>query len=141
MFSLEKANALLPELERILDELLRKKERHERSHDALLMHELVVKAEKHSGAAVETLECDQAAKMLEFDLADFEKTIMQIRSLGCILRNVEKGWVDFLGERHGKPVYFCWKRGEKAIQYYHPFKGSMNERLPLFSEEPVKACE
>jgi len=58
---------------------------------------------------------------MERDLIDIQKT-------GCILRNINKGWVDFLGKWKGEYVYFCWRRGEKSIQYYHTLKGGMTER-------------
>ena len=133
VFSLDEANALLPELEILLTDLLKKKEKHARSHDELLIHELVAQAEKHSDSQNGLQEFEQAAQTLEGELADLEKSIQRICELGCVLRHVENGWVDFLGEREGESVYFCWKRGEKTIQYFHPFKDDMTARLPLVS--------
>ena len=131
VFSLDEANALLPELESLLTDLLKQKEKHARSHDELLIHELVTQAETHSGARVPLEEFEQAARTLEGDLAGIEQIIQRISQLGCILRNAENGWIDFLGERDGERVYFCWKKGEKTIQYYHPFKDDMTARFPL----------
>ncbi len=125
MFTIEEANALVPELENILCRLMEKKEKHERLHDDLFMHELLANAVK------DTLpELDQQAKDLDEAVANLRIETDRIRQLGCILRSVERGWVDFPSQREGKQIYFCWKKGEKAVQYYH-FESNLTERLPL----------
>ena len=132
LFLLEEANALLPELEKRLSSLLEKKENYARRHDELFMHELIVRAEQHGGLfPLPDDELEERMHLLEKSITGLEKDIHEIHDLGCILRSLEKGWVDFLGRLEGELIYFCWQRGEKSIQFYHHLQKDITERLPL----------
>lgn len=127
IFSLEEANALVPRLEMIFAKLAAKKQDYEKLHDHFFLHELLTEAGRDENAQ-DAL--DSEARDLDESILQLEKEIEEIRRLGCILRNIEKGWVDFFGARDGQSVYFCWRRGETAIQYYHPVENT-RQRLPL----------
>ena len=125
-FTLDQANAVLPELEMIFYRLLSRKEAVARLHDELLLKELVTtRAEENPD---EFLKLEEEAKAVDHVAGSLEQEIQRVLSLGCVIRNLESGCVDFPGERNGEPVYFCWKRGEKAVAYYHSRKGSLTER-------------
>lgn len=125
ILSLQEANALLPAIEAILCRILEKKESYDRLHDHLLIQELICQAPKPAAptapqngfTADEILEAD--ARTLDEAWASLRKDAEEILNLGGILRNMERGCVDFLGKHEGRQVYFCWKRGEKTVQYYH----------------------
>ncbi len=131
VFTLEEANLLLPELEKRLSALLEKKENYTRHHDELLMHELIAHAENKGGLFPVSIGLEEEIRLLEAAIVRLEEDIRSIQALGCVLRNVEQGWVDFLGEWKGEQIYFCWRKGESSIQFYHPLKGDMTERRPL----------
>ncbi len=129
IFSLEEANALIPELEALLECLHGKKRACERLHDMLLMDELLKEVESSRGnPASGSLE--EEALRLEGSILEIQNEIEKIRSFGCIPRNLEHGWIDFQGQRNGQTIYFCWRRGEKSIQFYSS-DASSSERLPL----------
>lgn len=125
IFSLEEANALLPELESLLEILEAKQESFRRLEDELFFAEIL---ESTSPAEVRFQE-------LETSLLALEEEITSIRRLGCFLRHAERGLVDFLSHRGEERIYLCWRRGEKQIQYYHTLKGGYLERQPLSGEE------
>ena len=131
IFSLDEVNALLPELEVRISKFLQKKEMYARRHDEVLMHELINRAEQNDSLLPDTLDLDQDVRELESAITYLEKDVREILALGGVLRNVEKGWVDFLGEWQGQKIYFCWKMGEKTVQYYHDLEDSNDERKCL----------
>jgi len=124
IFSLDEANALLPELESLLHALELKQERFRRLEDELFFWEILEQA-----APPET-----KFQELEASLLALEKEINQIRELGCFLRHAERGLIDFLAQRDEEWIYYCWKRGEKEICYYHTLGGGFLERQPLRGE-------
>ena len=138
IFSLEEANALIPELEALLNRLHGKKTACERLHDMLLMDELLKEAESAKGTAEQSPKeaaggsghGEEEALRLDGSILDIQNEIEQIRSFGCIPRNLERGWIDFQGRRDGQIVYFCWRRGETSIRFYSSEPLSV-ERLPL----------
>ncbi|MGH7488523.1 MAG: DUF2203 domain-containing protein [bacterium] len=39
--------------------------------------------------------------------------------MGCELKGVDEGLIDFPSEREGQTVYLCWKLGEERIEWWH----------------------
>ena len=121
IFNLDEANALLPEVESCLAQLEAKQEAFRRLHDELFFEELL------DG----TPPSESRLKQLEETLVDLEEEIGKVHRLGCLLRHSERGLVDFLAQRDEEQVYYCWKRGEKQIQFYHSLRGGFFERQPI----------
>ena len=130
IFTLEEAHALIPQLEILLGELDGKKQLCERLHDMLLMDELLKEAESSKGKAGPSDPLENEARRLDGSVVEIQTEIEKIRSLGCIPRSLERGWIDFPAQRDGRVVFFCWRRGEKAIRFYSADSGN-GERLPL----------
>jgi hypothetical protein len=57
--------------------------------------------------------------------------IHQIRDLGVLLKDAEKGLCDFPYLRRGKVVYLCWQLGEENIGYWHDIEAGFAGREPL----------
>lgn len=121
IFNLDEANALLPELESLLGELEAKQEAFRRLHDELFFEELLHKASPS----------EARFQQLEETLVELEEEIEKIAKLGCLLRHPERGLVDFLAQKDEERIYYCWKRGENQIQFYHSLRGGFFERHPL----------
>ena len=133
IFSLQEANALLPEIEAILCRISEKKESYERLHDHLLMQELICQSSKTSATNLQndfTAEqiLDADARTLDEAWASLQKDVEEILTLGGMIRSVERGWIDFRGKQEGKEIYFCWRKGERTIQYYHSVGGTQTDR-------------
>ena len=57
--------------------------------------------------------------------------IHQIKELGVLLKDAEKGLCDFPYMRLGKVVYLCWQLGEDRIEYWHDIESGFAGREPL----------
>ena len=120
-FTLAEANALLPEIEPLMAQLL----------------ELRAGAARMSQQISYLLESPH----LEFggpipatlaqDFAQIENLIDKIRSYGCIVKNLEAGLIDFLAQIDGRDVYLCWRYGEESIAYYHELHTGFPGRRPI----------
>jgi hypothetical protein len=125
MFTLVEANALLPEIEKLLAQLHNHREFHQRLHDRFFMQELLHQADKKAS------NLDQDAKHVDDTALELEKIVDQIHALGCALRSLEPDIIDFLGNWNEEPVYFCWRRGEKEILFYRSLNSPISERVLL----------
>ena len=123
VFSLEEANALLPELESLLAEFEAKHDAFQRLEDRLFFEEILDNTNPE----------EAQLKELEDRLLALEKEIEKIQTLGCLLRHPERGWVDFVARRDMEWICYCWRRGEEGIQYYHSLRGGFFERQPLLA--------
>jgi len=59
-----------------------------------------------------------------------ERTL-ELREVGCELRDWENGVVDFRSLRGEREIYLCWKLGEAAITHWHELFAGDSTRRPL----------
>ena len=61
----------------------------------------------------------------------FQSALDQIEELGCLLKDLATGLVDFYGLRDGELIFLCWKMGEARIRFWHTIEGGYAGRQPL----------
>lgn len=108
-FTVEEANSLIREIEPLMNQLLERRAR-------------VVESRQDVADLIGTQLSDiggRAASELVQDFIAIERLARQIRSYGCILKDLNVGLVDFLAQRDGREVYLCWRYGEPRVDYYH----------------------
>ncbi len=120
-FTVEEANDLLPELEPLVGRLLE------------LRASISVKGRAATGALPDKRHNGGGAEAsrLAAEFAEIEALVAQIRSMGCVIKSLEAGLLDFLCERDGRDVFLCWRYGEPSIQYYHELHTGFQGRRPL----------
>jgi hypothetical protein len=57
--------------------------------------------------------------------------IDELASIGCAVKDYERGCVDFPALRDGREVFLCWKLGEERILYWHETHEGMSRRHRL----------
>lgn len=74
-----------------------------------------------------------AAKRREAEVAleELRQAVARIHQLGCELKDLERGLVDFRSERDGRIVYLCWQLGEEDIAWWHELEAGFAGRQPL----------
>ncbi len=117
LFELEEAEELLPQIEAWLTEAIDNRKRvvlieHEFSQvqNRILLYGGILP--QHSYLADKRLERDGYARVMQDALARITET-------GCVVKDLEKGLIDFLSLRGDEQVYLCWKLGEDHIEYWH----------------------
>ena len=76
---------------------------------------------------------DMADKRKETDDAvnRVSKLAQEINDLGIIVRDAERGLVDFPAFLEGREVYLCWILGESTIGFWHEIDTGFSGRQPL----------
>ena len=54
-----------------------------------------------------------------------------LNALGIVVRDVDRGLIDFPAVIDGKEVYLCWELGEDEIAYWHDLESGYAGRRPL----------
>lgn len=63
--------------------------------------------------------------------AGLTETFHEIQSLGVLIKDVDRGLVDFPHLRDGEEVFLCWELSEDDIEYWHDLNSGYAGREPL----------
>jgi len=55
----------------------------------------------------------------------------QIEALGCFLKDIDQGLVDFPCDTGDEVVFLCWQFGEPRVLAWHTLDSGFSERKPL----------
>lgn len=79
----------------------------------------------------------ERAKLIESSKQMFD----ELEKIGCEVKSLELGLVDFPAMRQGQPVHLCWKLGERRVSYWHSRESGYTSRKPIedgeFDEAPL----
>ena len=62
---------------------------------------------------------------------DLRSALLELQSVEVVLRDLERGLLDFPAIRDGREVYLCWEEGEDEIAYWHDLESGYAGRQPL----------
>ena len=121
-FTVEEANAALPQLNEQLEQLM-----HARRTIIQARPELwpVLKKSIGNGGS------KKAGEMLpQFERV--QAAVAAIEAMGIVLKDPDTGLVDFLNRRpDGREVYLCWRHGEKEVAFWHELDAGFAGRRRL----------
>lgn len=120
-FTPAEANALLPQIEPLVGQLLERRAK-------------VARVGRQIDDRLADLRTDFAnpqATQLTREFAAIEELIAQIQAHGCVVKSLEAGLVDFLAQIDGRDVYLCWRFGEPRVAYYHELHTGFQGRRRL----------
>jgi hypothetical protein len=132
LFTPDEANRLIPTLEPLMRRLQAKRQQLRERQQAL--EEFRARASRDGGVVPgsEVAEAKTEAARL---LSEIQEGAQQIESWGCLLKDLDRGLVDFLARRGREQVFLCWHLGEAEIRYWHGLQEGFAGRKPL-QEDP-----
>ena len=126
LFTLETAIALLP---RVQDLMARAQQQHQDYRAAERQLAAAMQTVRGNGHRADTLQSAQEAAAQA--LRQVRHTVEALHALGCEVKDVEQGLVDFRSQREGREIYLCWRVGEATISYWHELDTGFAGRQPL----------
>jgi hypothetical protein len=64
-----------------------------------------------------------------------EREVRKLEDLGCLLRDMSMGLIDFPAVRLGERVWLCWKLGEEQVKFWHTRHEGYAGRKPVEEKE------
>jgi hypothetical protein len=119
-FTVEEANALLPELRGLLDKVRAYRDQLVLDWEKAIP---VLRAARMNGGGKE-------ANPYLCDLQALNRELRRMAELGVQLKDVDRGLVDFPAWRDGKEVLLCWHLGEPEVAYWHDVESGYSGREP-----------
>ena len=117
-FTPEEADALIPELTRLLPVL------REARQVVFRAGEQVKRNARRNGGGAPGREFWEA-------LATLRRELERLAEAGVILRDPETGLVDFPSARDGVRVFLCWRLGEPRVAFWHGGHSGFAGRRPI----------
>jgi hypothetical protein len=119
-FSVAEANAVLPwvreRLERLRDAQARLGDEEAR--------EALAEAGPGNGGG-------DPGRVVSEAFVELRNELIAFQEVGVILRDLERGLVDFPSLMDGREVYLCWVDGEDELGYWHEIEAGYAGRQPL----------
>ena len=112
VFTVEEANDLIPRLEILIRGLqVEADDLRARIRELARRHDSSIAAMPLSDLIERYPNSENAARMAEI--------ARQIEALGCFLKDIDQGLVDFPYEVEDDVVFLCWQSGERAVIAWH----------------------
>lgn len=116
-FTLSQANSTLPLVRRIVDDLVKTYEQISR----LQSRQIDAPAKDQ----------DDLQKQLDRAKDKLQGYADELHDVGCEMKDLRIGLVDFVGCHQGRDVCLCWKLGEDTIAYWHEQQAGFAGRQPI----------
>ncbi len=116
-FNLAEAQGLIGEVEPLLKEAIRLKSEYdevERAAQSFTERVMVM-----GGVTVDRTQALEARNRRQEATARLRSAIEQVQEIGCVVKDLDIGLVDFPTLYRGQEVYLCWKLGELRIEFWH----------------------
>jgi hypothetical protein len=120
-FSVDEANDLLPELRQLLARI--REVRHSLSIE-WERAQAVLKAAAHNGGGKE-------ASGYVSDLTRLNAVLQEFQRQGVVIKDFDRGLVDFPHWRDGREVYLCWEMAEDQVRFWHGLESGYAGRQPI----------
>ncbi|MGA8217586.1 MAG: DUF2203 domain-containing protein [Solirubrobacterales bacterium] len=119
-FTRAEANALLPRLTAMLNQLREAKDELTDTE----AHEALGEAAPANGGGEE-------GKQVGVAFLEVRRILGTIEESGIVLRDIDRGLVDFPALIDGREVYLCWEIGEDDVSFWHDMDAGYGGREPL----------
>ncbi len=120
-FTIEEASALLEELLPVIEDVM-----------AIRNRIIEIRPELESGLekAMGNGGSHATGELLDL-MSRVSRRVDQIQASGVLMKDLDRGLLDFPSDRDGQVVFLCWQYGEPTIAYWHDIEAGFAGRQLL----------
>ncbi|MBA2506769.1 MAG: DUF2203 domain-containing protein [Thermoleophilaceae bacterium] len=119
-YSLAEANAAIPWVTERLERM--------RAARVLLNDEEARQALTHASSSNGG---GEPGRVVSEGFLELRSALAELQGAEVVLRDLEKGLIDFPAMREGREIYLCWEEGEDEIGFWHDTESGYGGRQPL----------
>lgn len=133
IFSVEEANRVIEQIRSDVETLVRVQREMDRLEKRIAAMSLAVSgASPDNPDALDLKTLVERRGVLGRQLAQGVQTIHR---RGCLVKDLQRGLVDFYALSGDRLVFLCWQLGEREIAHWHTLEGGFSGRQPLHHSE------
>ena len=127
-FTPEEANALLEQVRPVAESLVA----HRRAFTvAAARRARLTQRISGNGGDFDPQEPSELDEQLQREAEAVAGAVEELQALGVLVKDLDRGLVDFPALRDGEEVLLCWRVGEREIAYWHGLEEGFAGRKPL----------
>jgi hypothetical protein len=73
----------------------------------------------------------EAGKQVGEAFLEVRRILVELTEAGIVVRDVDRGLIDFPSLRDGQEVDLCWQLGEERVAWWHDLESGFGGREPL----------
>jgi len=73
----------------------------------------------------------QPGRVVSGAFMEMRNALIELQAMEVVLRDLDRGLVDFPAIREGREVFLCWEEGEAEIGFWHDLDSGYGGRHPL----------
>jgi hypothetical protein len=127
-FTLEQANRAVEELRPIVEQMV---EHHGRFLAAQERRGELTEQAGANGGDLTPTDFAEVEQELEAEATALARCIERIQSAGALVKDLDRGLLDFPSLRDGAEILLCWHLGEDDIAFWHAADEGFAGRKPL----------
>jgi hypothetical protein len=116
-FTLAEAQRLIPRVDQLLRDAVAIKSEYDQAEGAI--QSFTERVMMMGGMAVDRSVALDARNRRDSAAGRLRAAIQEVQEIGCIVKDLDTGLIDFPTLFRGVEVYMCWKLGEPAIGFWH----------------------
>ena len=128
-FTLVEAQSLIPQLDRLVRDAAQAKAEYQAAEHVI--QEFTERVMMMGGIAVNRDKAVESRSRRDAAAAQLRASIEQVQELGCVIKDLDIGLIDFPPLFRGVEVYLCWKLGESGIAFWHTVDEGFGGRKPI----------
>jgi len=127
-YAIDEANATLPEVDRILTSL-----RDQRVELIALRDQALASTPDDGEPATEQAAEDLRLVRLKMQglIDQMQAGVARLVDLDITLRDISTGLIDFPALMSGRPIWLCWRLGERNIEWWHRHDEGFSSRRSI----------
>ena len=127
-FTPEEANALLEQVRPVAESLVA----HRRTFTvAAARRARLTQRISGNGGDFDPQEPSELDEQLQREAEAVAHAVDELQALGVLVKDLDRGLVDFPALRDGEEVLLCWQVGEGEVAYWHGLEEGFAGRKPL----------
>lgn len=119
-YTVDEANALLPSVKPVLRRL---RDAKDQLTDSELHEELSEAAPTNGGG--------EPGRQVGEAFLEIRRLLGTLEEAGIVVRDIDRGLIDFPAIREGDEVYLCWELGEDTVAHWHDLESGYGGRQEL----------
>ena len=131
-FRIEEAEGLLPRVEEHLRDAISLKADYQKADEQL--NDALRRIAMLGGSTINREQILSVRAVRDTSAARLKEIFDTIQEIGCEVKDLDIGLIDFLTLYNGEEVYLCWKLGEHGITHWHGLQEGFPGRKPIDQE-------